>query len=96
MQWPSLMEVSSIFPMAMQDLQKYATDNKIQVIHFMKAASTVVESMGMSGQQNDTLYQLLAKNLEAKQNVGVVKLPGINRGIIIVSLPSRFPITVEE
>ena len=84
-----MMEVSSIYPMGMQDLQKYATDHKIQVIQFGRASAPFVESMGMSAQQNDTLYQLLAKNLEGKQSVGVVKLPGTNRGIVIVSLPQQ-------
>jgi hypothetical protein len=43
----------------------------------------------MTVQQNDALYQLLAKNLEGRGSVGVVKLPGINRGIVIVALPGQ-------
>lgn len=75
----------------MSDLQKYSQDNRIQVVSFVKAAPTVVESLGISQGQNDGLYQLLAKNLESKASVAIVKLPGPqpNRGIVVVALPGE-------
>lgn len=57
-------------------------------MHFVKAPN--VEGTGMTMQQNDALYQLLAKNLEGRSSVGVVKLPGVNRGIVIVALPGQY------
>lgn len=77
--------------MPMSELQKYASDNRIQVMQFVKAASHVVESLGMSQGQNDSLYKLLAKSLEDKGSVATIKLPGVgqNRGIVVVALPGK-------
>lgn len=73
--------------MPMNELQRYAQDNRIQVVQFVKAPN--MDNTGMTHQQNDALYQLLAKNLEGRSSVGVVKLPGVNRGIVIVALPGQ-------
>lgn len=94
MQWPSTLEIAHISGMPMSDLQKYASDNRIQVIQLQKASQTVVEQQGMSQGQNDSLYKLLAKSLEDKSSVATIKLPAIgqNRGIVVVALPGkRFP-----
>lgn len=91
LQWPPTLEIAHISGMPMTELQKYASDNRIQVIQFVKASAAVVESMGMSLGQNDSLYKLLAKSLEDKSSVATIKLPaaGQNRGIVVVALPGK-------
>lgn len=75
----------------MSELQKYASDNRIQVIQLVKASASVVESHGMTFGQNDSLYKLLAKSLEDKSSVATIRLPaaGQNRGIVVVALPGK-------
>lgn len=92
LQWPSTLEIAHISGMPMTELQKYASDNRIQVIQFQKASAAVVENIGMSMGQNDSLYKLLAKSLEDKSSVATIKLPaaGQNRGIVVVALPGAF------
>lgn len=63
------MEIAHISPMAIADLHKYSQDNRIQVLQFVKANTSVIERAGMTQGQNDSLYQLLAKNLESKSSV---------------------------
>lgn len=91
LQWPAVLEIAHISGMPMSDLQKYASDNRIQVIQLQKASPTVVEQKGMSQGQNDSLYKLLAKSLEDKSSVATIKLPAIgqNRGIVVVALPGQ-------
>jgi hypothetical protein len=91
LQWPSTLEIAHISAMPMVELQKYASDNRIQVIQFIKAPAHIVENLGMSQGQNDSLYKLLAKSLEDKSSVATIKLPaaGQNRGIIVVALPGE-------
>lgn len=89
-QWPKTMEIAHICPMSMSELQKYAQDNRIQVLSFTRASGQAVESMGLTQGQNDSLYQLLVKSLEGKSSVAIVKLPGVNRGIVVVALPREY------
>lgn len=91
-QWPSTLEIAHITSMQMPELQKYASDNRVQVMHITRASAAVVEQQGMSLGQNDSLYRLLAKSLEDKSSVAIIKLPaaGQNRGIVIVALPGRW------
>lgn len=91
LQWPGTLEIAHISGMPMSELQKYASDNRIQVIEFTRAPANAVEQQGMSLGQNDSLYKLLAKSLEDKCSVATIKLPkvGQNRGIVVVALPGK-------
>lgn len=89
MQWPQSLEISNISPMQIVELQKYAQDNKIQVIQLMQPELSYLQAQGISKQQNDSLYQLLSRSLEGKASVAIVKLPTANRGIVIVALPGE-------
>lgn len=89
MPWPRVMDISHIAQMQVAELQKYAQDNRIQVIQLVRPEVDRLSSVGTSKVQNDQLYQILAKGLEQKGSVGIVKLPVSNRGIVIVALPSK-------
>lgn len=77
--------------MSMGELQKYSHDNRTQVVSFAKPPVPYLDQMGITQSQNEGLYQLLAKNLESKGSVAIVRLQtlGANRGIVIVALPGE-------